>query len=191
MAYEGKADTLTDSQMEQFKEYLLDCPHSKRDMAIFALGTKAGLRIGTIALLEWSDVYTLDGEVRDVSSIASSKVKGNKPYRAYFTNPELKVVLAEHYKANKRDSKTIFVSQKGTSFTPNSLQRLMYNHFKRVGFQGNYSSHSMRRTFATNLIRSGVDIILLKNLMNHSNIATTAGYVYTDDVTLMSAVNNI
>lgn len=191
MAYEGKADTLSDDQMQKFMEYLNDCPHKYRDTAIFLLGTKAGLRIGTISKLEWSDVYDEHGEVKKVSSIGSNKVKGNKTYRAYFTNPELRKALNDyHYQAGGGKG-ALFVSQKGTPFSPNSMQRMMYNHFKQAGLSGNFSSHSMRRTFATNLIRSGVDIVLLKNLMNHSNISTTAGYVHTDDATLIDAVNGI
>lgn len=191
MAYEGKADTLSDEQVKEFCEYLNDCPHKYRDMAIFMLGAKAGLRIGTISKLEWSDVYDSNGKVKDVSSINSQKVKGKKTYRAYFTNSELRKVLEQYYLQSLEKEGALFKSQKGTAFSPNSMQRLVYNHFKRAHISGNFSSHSMRRTFATNLIRSGVDIVLLKNLMNHSSISTTAGYVHTDDATLINAVNGI
>lgn len=145
MAIEGKADTLNAEQIELFEQYLKDCPHYERDRAIFLLGLKAGLRIGTIAKLEWSDLYTPTGEVKQVSNLNSSKVKGNRVYRAYLSNPTLQEALRAHYISNKCESETVFVSQKGTSFTPNTLSRLMYNHFKKSGISGYFTSHSLRR----------------------------------------------
>lgn len=191
MALEGKADTLNAEQVEYFEEYLKDCPHYERDRAIFLLGIKAGLRIGTIAKLEWSDLYTPAGEVKEVSNLNSAKVKGNRVYRTYLSNPALKEALLEHYKANKCESETVFVSQKGSSFTPNTLSRLMYNHFKKCGLNGYFTSHSLRRTYATNLARANVDIFAIQKLMNHADIKTTAGYIYTDDAMLSNAVCGI
>ena len=191
MAIEGKADTLTVEQIEIFEEYLQDCPHYIRDRAIFLLGLKAGLRIGTIAQLEWSDLYTPSGEIKQVSNLNSAKVKGNRVYRAYFSNPALQQALRVHYKTNKCESETVFVSQKGTAFTPNTLSRLMFNHFKRSGLEGYFTSHSLRRTYASTLARANVDIFAIQKLMNHSDIKTTAGYVYTDDAMLSNAVCGI
>ena len=39
-----------------------------------------------------------------------------------------------------------------------------------------WSPHDMRRTFATNLFNLGVDIVTVKDMMGHSNIATTQKY---------------
>ena len=50
------------------------------------------------------------------------------------------------------------------------------------------SSHSMRRSFATNCIRAGVDIVSLKTLMNHSSIQQTSEYVATNEEVLKKAV---
>ena len=191
MAIEGKADTLTVEQIEIFEEYLKDCPHYIRDRAIFLLGLKAGLRIGTIAQLEWSDLYTPSGEIKQVSNLNSAKVKGNRVYRAYLSNPALQQALRAHYETNKCESETVFVSQKGTAFTPNTLSRLMLNHFKRSGLEGYFTSHSLRRTYASTLARANVDIFAIQKLMNHSDIKTTAGYVYTDDAMLSNAVCGI
>jgi len=81
----------------------------------------------------------------------------------------------------------LFVSQKGNGFTSNSLSHLMLKLYGSAGFDG-ASSHSGRRSFATNILCSGVDIVSLKTLMNHSNISTTAEYVSHNESYLKRAI---
>lgn len=191
MAKEGKADVLTVEQHEYFLTYLSQGRHPVRDTAMYLLGIRAGLRIGTICQLKVGDVFDSSGKVKSVSTLSSTIVKGKRAYRAYFTHPELVRFLEEHREFFSNSSKDfMFVSQKLVPFTPNNASRLFFNHFKGAGFTG-MTSHSMRRTYASWCIRKGVDIVMLKNLMNHTNIAITAEYVATDDATLMSAVANI
>jgi len=63
----------------------------------------------------------------------------------------------------------------------------MLKLYRDAGFDG-ASSHSGRRSFATNCIRAGVDIVSLKTLMNHSSIQQTSEYVATNDEYLKQLV---
>ena len=81
----------------------------------------------------------------------------------------------------------LFVSQKNTGFSANALTHKMLKLYRDAGFDG-ASSHSGRRSFATNCIRAGVDIVSLKTLMNHSNIQQTSEYVATNEEALLKAV---
>ena len=58
---------------------------------------------------------------------------------------------------------------------------------KEAGFDG-ASSHSQRRSFATNCIQAGVDIVTLKTLMNHASIEQTSEYVAPNDEMLKKVV---
>lgn len=69
-------------------------------------------------------------------------------------------------------------------------------HIKRVlvnnGLIGKqYVCHSTRATFATRLHASGVDIITIQTLMNHSKLSTTAAYILFDEMTLSGAVRQL
>jgi site-specific recombinase XerD len=39
------------------------------------------------------------------------------------------------------------------------------------------SSHSLRRTFGTNLLRHGVNLVVIKNLMGHESLEVTRKYL--------------
>ncbi|MGD0113882.1 MAG: site-specific integrase [Armatimonadota bacterium] len=51
--------------------------------------------------------------------------------------------------------------------------------------------HALRRTFATHLIRNGVDIRTVQELMGHSDLETTAKYLHSDTRTKQAAVGRL
>ena len=189
MSNQGKAATLDQAQHKTMLEYLSSSRHSKRNTAIYLLTYRAGLRIGTVAGLRLDDVIDSSGKLNQVVNLHSSIVKGGKNYAAYINHPELQKAIEDYVaiRPNRKGVDALFVSQKGFGFTPNGLSHLMLKVYGSAGFDS-ASSHSGRRSFATNVLRSGVDIVALKTLMNHSNIATTAEYVSHNDEYLKKVV---
>jgi len=189
MSKQGKASTLDQAQHSAMLQFLSNSRHSERNKAIYLLTYRAGLRIGSVAGLRLNDVIDSSGKLKEVVNLHSSIVKGGKNYAAYINHPELRAALVDFLRI-RRDRKgvdALFMSQKGTGFTPNSLSHLMLKLYGSAGFE-QASSHSGRRSFATNILRSGVDIVALKTLMNHSNIATTAEYVSHNEEYLKQAI---
>ena len=189
MSKQGKASTLDQAQHSAMLQFLSNSRHSERNKAIYLLTYRAGLRIGSVAGLRLNDVIDSSGKLKEVVNLHSSIVKGGKNYAAYINHPELRAALVDFLRI-RRDRKgvdALFMSQKGTAFTPNSLSHLMLKLYGSAGFE-QASSHSGRRSFATNILRSGVDIVALKTLMNHSNIATTAEYVSHNEEYLKQAI---
>jgi len=176
MAKEGKAAILDQDKHIKMLNFLTTQRHSVRNRAIYLLGYRAGLRIGTIAGLRLDDVVLADGSIRERVVGRSKIMKGSKTTTLFLNHPELREALKDWI--NQRPNtkvEELFVSQKGRAFSANVLSQMMLRLFKKAGIDG--SSHSMRRSFATNVIKSGADIVALKTLLNHSNIETTQRYV--------------
>lgn len=64
-------------------------------------------------------------------------------------------------------------------------------HFKRdlltVGIRSHYTIHSLRHTYATLLVRAGVGVPVLQELLGHTNIATTMIYLHISAVDTTAA----
>ena len=191
MAKQGKASTLDSLRHQQFLSFLATTRQSKQNKAIYLLGYRAGLRVGSIAGLRLDDVLDSSGNLKEVVELRREIVKNRKNYAVYLVHPELREALLDYLEARpEAEVDNLFVSQKQTGFSANALSHKMLKLFRDAGFDG-ASSHSMRRSFATNCIRAGVDIVSLQTLMNHASIQQTSEYVFTNDETLMKAVCSV
>ena len=191
MAKQGKASTLDALRHQQFLSFLATTRQSKQNKAIYLLGYRAGLRVGSIAGLRLNDVLDSSGNLKEVVELRREIVKNRKNYAVYLVHPELQEALLDFLEARPEAKvDNLFVSQKQTAFSANALSHKMLKLFRDAGFDG-ASSHSMRRSFATNCIRAGVDIVSLQTLMNHASIQQTSEYVFTNDETLIKAVCSV
>jgi integrase/recombinase XerD len=211
MAHEGQAITLNEAAHKSFMGYLDNTRHSARDKAIYLLTYRAGMRIGTVAQLELSDILTVSTKststkptstkptstkstiikLKEVVIMRKAITKGGKTVTAFINHPELVEALQawlEERKGNCR--KTLFYSQKGAPFTPNNLSRVMLRHYEGAGYEGS-SSHSGRRAFASNCLKGGMDIVALSKVMSHASINTTMRYVHHDESELLGLIANV
>ena len=188
MAKEGKAYVLTDAEIEQFKTFLSTKRHADRNLAIYLLTRRAGLRIGEVSQLKLSDVIDAKGQLKNIATLRSKITKGNKTRTAYLNHPELKSALSKYLSARpKYKTDSLFVSQKGVPFTPKSMSKIINQLYLEAGFDG-ASSHSGRRGAASSMLATGLDIVALSRFLGHSDITTTQEYIEVDQDRLMNAV---
>jgi len=182
--------TLTKEEITRVLDYINTRRFSQRNRAMMLLTHLAGLRIGEVACLRWSDVMNLDGTVKDEIRLLPDMTKGRHA-RTVFINAKLNAVLqayADQAKCVDR-SYPFFSSQKSikSGFSANSLSQTFALLYEGAGLEG-ASSHSGRRTFLTTLANKGTAIHLLKTLAGHRSISTTAAYLYTNPTQLRAVV---
>lgn len=188
MAKEGQSITLNEEQHILFLEYLANTRHPERDMLIYLLTYRAGMRIGTIAQLTISDLMNTSGEVKKVITLRKSITKGSKTTMAYISHPELQEAIVKYLKVRKnKKSEYVFVSQKGYPISPNVASQIMLKHYNKAGFEGS-SAHQGRAGFATNCLKKGMDIVAVSKLMSHSSLNTTMRYIRHDQEELSNMV---
>ncbi|OGD57173.1 hypothetical protein A2V71_01995 [Candidatus Berkelbacteria bacterium RBG_13_40_8] len=161
--------------------------HGKRDKAILDLLFSTGLRVSELASLR-RDQVNLDrgGEF-------SVKGKGGK-VRVVFIDEAAKKSL-ERYLAGRNDkSEHLFVSYghsdkiqdksdkiKDIPITPRSIQRMIKKYALKAGITKKVSPHTLRHSFATDLLMSGADLRAVQSLLGHSSVTTTQIYTHVTD----------
>jgi len=186
----AQAKTLTKEEMSRVLDYIRTRRFAPRNRAMMLLTHQAGLRIGEVACLRWSDVMNQDGTVKEEIRLLPDMTKGRHA-RTVFVNIRLREELAA-YAAQARcvdRSYPFFASQKSikSGFGANSLAQAFALLYEGAGVEG-ASSHSGRRTFLTNLANKGTAIHILKTLAGHRSISTTAAYLYSSPSQLKAAV---
>ena len=145
-----------------------------RDLAIVGLMLLQGLRSAEVLALNRDDLLLSEAQLR-------VRGKGNKP-RFLPLAPE-SIPLLDHYLRLERPdpcSSALFVSLKGpargTRMTPAGLRSLFRYHRRTTGVKI-ANPHRFRHTFASDMVRAGVSLPALMQLMGHADIKTTMLYV--------------
>ena len=182
-----QAKTLNERELKAVFVQIGTRRFAARDRAIVAVSYYAGLRSHEIAALTTSDVLASDGTIRNELVLLASQTKGRES-RKIFVSEKLRKELAVYVRTlDANPSRSLFITQKGNSFTPNTMCHLFRDIYADCGI-ANASSHSGRRTFITNLASKGVGVRVLAALAGHSSISTTQRYIDINDTQLRSAV---
>ena len=157
-----------------------------RDRAILELLFSSGLRV--------SELINLD---RDHINIRRREFmvrgKGQKDRPVFISKPAASAI--ESYLAARADSlpalflnysrnNTAETSGKYRRLLPRSVQRMVSKYAKLAGITKHVSPHTMRHSFATDLLMNGADIRSVQSMLGHSNISTTQVYTHVTDAHL-------
>ena len=189
----AQAKTLTEREFKRVLNYIASNKHASRNRAMLLTGIYSGMRCKEIASLRIGDVWTAETGVRSEIRLEIEQTKGNNARTVFLPEKLRKELLVYIAGIDCSDtSKALFYTQKNNKrgFTPNTLAQYFHYLHKCVGING-ASSHSLRRTFITNLAAQGVGVRVLMSLAGHKNISTTQRYIDVNDEQLRKAVELI
>ena len=155
-----------------------------RDRAILELLFSSGLRVSELTNLNRDHINLKRGEFM-------VRGKGQKD-RPVFVSPEATEWLAEYLKTRIDSAVPLFIRYSGTSdstdksgehlrLSPRSVQRMVSAHAKAAGITKHVSPHTLRHSFATDLLMNGADLRSVQSMLGHSNISTTQVYTHVTD----------
>ena len=160
-----------------------------RDFCILTLFLNCGMRLQELVRINVSDIR---------EDLILLHGKGNKERNAYLT-PACVDALTHYLRERQAmtniplsDQNALFVSKRtGRRLSPRRVQQIVDACLQSAGLSGKgYSTHKLRHTAATLMYRSGdVDVLELKELLGHANVATTQIYTHVDTSQLHHAVN--
>ena len=151
-------------------------PEAKRDRAMLELMYATGLRVTELVSLDVSSInFEADrGHVRLVG-------KGNRERQLPFVEPVVGEVseyikLARTRLVGNRPETALFVNRRGERLTRQGFWLILKGYAADAGIQGRVTPHTLRHSFATQMLRGGMDIHTVQELLGHANISTTQVY---------------
>ena len=157
-----------------------------RDRAILELLFSSGLRVSELVGLNRDHINTKRREFM-------VRGKGQKDRPIFISKTAAEWV--DRYLAERHDSLVpLFISysknvEANTSgdyrrLSARSIQRMISQYARLAGITKHVSPHTMRHSFATDLLMNGADIRSVQSMLGHSNIATTQIYTHVTDAHL-------
>jgi len=185
-----QAKTLNAQELRRVLDHIATRPHAVRNRAMLLCTFYGGMRVGEVASLRYADVVDAHGAVRDEIHLLPEQTKGRHG-RVVFVSAKLKRELEQYVKSHPvtKSEDRLFYTQKkaGQGFTPNTLSQYFHYLYKAAEISG-ASSHSGRRTFATQIASRGVSVRVLMRCLGHRQLSTVMQYIDASDEMLRKAV---
>jgi site-specific recombinase XerD len=118
--------------------------------------------------------------------------KGNKERIIPLTD-EVVATLEQYLKIRPDVSSShLFISRLGDELHARSVYGLVKKYLKATGIKKmKMAVHSLRHTFGTSLMNSGVNIVVIQELLGHKKIETTRRYLHINSADLRNAVDKL
>lgn len=181
-------DVLTDEDITRIQAtFDLSFPDQYRNNVIVEVLYGCGLRVSELVNLKMSNIY-LDEQMLQVIG------KGNKE-RWVPINPHALEML-ETYIHNVRvhnnikpgEEKYVFINRLGRHLSRNYVFMFLQQAVKDAGVNKHVSPHSLRHSFATELVENGADLRAVQEMLGHESISTTEIYTHLTRDTLRDTI---
>jgi site-specific recombinase XerD len=149
------------------------------DRTMFLLMLRCGLRVSEVSGLRWSAIDLGQGTLRVDNS------KGQVD-RVVSLSPDVATALRQWHRRQTAVG-YVFPSrmtpQRGLPLGARQIRNRMTRYLKLAGITKHYSPHTLRHTFATQLLNAGASLEVVKELMGHRSLQMTLRYTQLYDRT--------
>lgn len=144
-----------------------------KQKTMVALMYSAGLRVGEVCNLKYSDVK------RSSMRIHITHAKNRSDRYAILSKKSLDM-LTEYWYTYGKPMDWLFPAKQDPSRPCKSavLQRQVLEHRERLGLNTKLNCHSFRHAFGTHLYEAGTDLLTIKELLGHKSLTSTVIYVH-------------
>lgn len=154
-----------------------------RDKAILTTLFSTGMRVSELCSLNRDEIDLKRGEL-------SVRGKGSK-IRLVFLSDETRKNIRDYISKRPDVDEALFIRIPKTKtfakdsdlrLTPRSIQRIIKKYSIKAGIVGKkISPHTLRHSFATDLLRNGADIRSVQAMLGHASVTTTQIYTHVTD----------
>jgi site-specific recombinase XerD len=157
-----------------------------RDLMMFQLAYNTGLRVSELVAVNIDDV----DEKRTLELIGKGKKLDTVPLNSTIRTA-LKSYLVWRKSLKARDTKALFLNRSGQRITTRGVELQLENWLEKAKIDSNFSPHTLRHTFGTNILRASRNIRTTQRLLRHANVTTTQIYTHVDDEESRNAVEDL
>lgn len=181
-------DVLTDEDITKIQStFDLSLPDQFRNNVIVEVLYGCGLRVSELVNLKMSNIYA-DEQMLQVIG------KGDKQRWVPINHRALEMLdmyihnVRSHANIKPGEEKYVFINRLGTHLSRNYVFMFLQQAVDNAGLKKHVSPHSLRHSFATELVEHGADLRAVQEMLGHESISTTEIYTHLTRDTLRNTI---
>lgn len=164
----------------------LSKPEGQRNKAIIEVLFSCGLRVSELVNLKMSDIFAEERFVRVFG-------KGSKERLVPISSKALKELEYWYMDRNLLKIKPgeedyVFLNRRGAHLTRTMILIMIKQQAEMAGIKKTISPHTLRHSFATEMLKGGADLRVIQVMLGHESIGTTEIYTHIDTTTLREEI---
>ncbi len=147
-----------------------------RDRAMIYLLYATGLRVSELVEMTTHQIDTKMGYVRIRGKGEKERIVPFAPVAG-----EYAIEFIQNHRASLnaiKNNDDLFISAQGKRLTRQGFWKILKHHATQAGIRSHLSPHTLRHSFATHLLQSGMNLRSLQMLLGHSDLSTTQIYAH-------------
>lgn len=180
-------EVLTTAEVDAIEASIdLSKPEGQRNKAIIEVLFSCGLRVSELVSLRLSNIFFDEKFVRILG-------KGNKERLVPISDKAIKELRLWFYDRNTLNIKPgeedyVFLNRRGAHLTRTMILIMLKRQAVEAGIEKTISPHTLRHSFATELLKGGADLRVIQAMLGHESIGTTEIYTHIDTTTLREEI---
>ncbi len=183
-------DVLTNDEVDAIiATFDLSLPDQARNRVIVEVLYGCGLRVSELVNLHLSNIY----EKEEFLLVTG---KGDKQRWVPINHTALHLMLQyvatirSHQRIRPGEEKYVFINRLGTHLSRNYVFMFLKEAVTKAGIEKTISPHSLRHSFATELVTNGADLRAVQEMLGHEKITTTEIYTHLSHQYLRDTITN-
>ena len=167
---------IKDNDLEKlFNSFNKENPLEQRNLLILEMLYATGIRVGELVNIKLNDIDHYNKSIKILG-------KGRKE-RIVFYGSFCEDILELYLKSGRKDllkssNDYLFLNKNGTRLSSRYIGKMIDNVIRKCEIEYHISPHTLRHTFATDMLNAGADLMSVKELLGHSSINTTSIYTH-------------
>ena len=181
-------DVLTDEEITKIQSTIdLSLPEGMRNYVIIEVLYDCGLRVSELVNLRMSNIYA-DEEYLQIIG------KGDKERWVPIGRRALELLTTYietvrcHVTPKPGEERYVFLNRRGHHLSRQMVFIFLQNAVREAGIKKSVSPHSLRHSFATELVENGADLRAVQEMLGHASVSTTEIYTHLSRETLRETI---
>ena len=151
--------------------------NSVKNKTLVILDLNTGLRLSELIDLRWKDINLTTGQLKVVQG------KGNKDRMLWIDDDTIEVLKDWRIKQSDKlgECEYVFNTASKKQLDSRGIRRMIEEYSIKAGITKHVTPHTLRHSYATDLLRATNNIIKVQKALGHSDISTTMIYTHIVD----------